>query len=179
MKLSGIISISGKPGLSKIITQSKNGIIVESLIDGKRFPVQGTQRVSSLEDISIYTFDEDVPLTEVFEAIYKKEEGKSCISHKGAHQELLDYIKTVLPNIDEDRVYHSDLKKLVQWYNLLLEKGLLEKEKEEGEGEKEEAKSNKKVAAKKKTTQTKKVAQQKPSAAKGGAKITKSAGRGK
>lgn len=148
MNLKGIISISGKPGLSKIISQSKNGIIVESLIDGKRFPVQGAQRVSSVEDISIYTYEEDVPLTDVFKAIYDKESGKSCISHKSEKVELKNYIMEVLPDIDEDRVYVSDMKKMVQWYNLLLEKGLLEsEEKEEKEASKEKASKPKKKDA--------------------------------
>lgn len=155
MKLKGIISISGKPGLSKIISQSKNGIIVESLIDGKRFPVQGAQRVSSVEDISIYTYEEDVPLTEVFQSIYDKEGGKSCISHKSEKADLKNYILEILPNIDEERVYVSDMKKMVQWYNLLQEKGLLEpeqeepKEKEEVKEEKEKPKAKKKTAKKK------------------------------
>lgn len=154
MKLKGIISISGKPGLSKIISQSKNGIIVESLIDGKRFPVQGAQRVSSVEDISIYTYEEDVPLTEVFQAIYDKEEGKNCISHKSEKSELKNYILEVLPNIDEERVYVSDMKKMVQWYNLLLEKGLLESEEEEAKEEKEPIAEDDQPKAKKKAAKT-------------------------
>ena len=133
MKLTGIISIAGKPGLSKIVTQSKNGIIVESLVDGKRFPVQGNQRVSSLDDISIYTYEEDVLLGDVFDKIYKKEEGKEAISHKVSEAELKAYIKEVLPNYDAERVYNSDLKKIVQWYNLLLGKDLLKIEEEEKE----------------------------------------------
>lgn len=150
MNLSGIISISGKPGLSKIITQSKNGIIVESLLDGKRFPVQGTQRVSSLEDISIYTMEEDVLLSEVFAKIYEKEKGKACLSHKSDAKDLKAYVREVLPNYDEDRVYNSDLKKLVQWYNLLLEKGLLKPEKKEEE-KKEKAKASTKSKSDNKT----------------------------
>lgn len=181
MKLSGIISIAGKPGLSKIISQSKNGIIVESLIDSKRFPVQGNQRVSSLDDISIYTYEEDVLLGEVFEKIYTKESGKEAISHKSDTKEIKAYIKEVLPNYDEERVYNSDLKKIVQWYNLLLSKDLLIIEKEEAKDEpkakKASAKSGKDLNPKK--TTAKKTPIKKPSSAKGGAKVTKSAGRGK
>ncbi len=158
MDLSGIISISGKPGLSKIISQSKNGIIVESLIDQKRFPVQGAQRVSSLEDISIYTYEDDVPLISVFESIHKNAKGEAILSHKSSPEEIKDFIKGILPNYDEDRVYQSDLKKIVQWYNLLLEKGLLkseEKEKEKKE-DKPKKKAPAKAAAKKKPTAKKK-----------------------
>lgn len=152
MKLSGIISIAGKPGLSKIITQSKNGIIVESLLDGKRFPVMGNQRVSSLEDISIYTYDEDVLLADVFEKIYDKESGAKCISHKSSSAELKTYLQAILPNFDEERVYHSDMKKIVQWYNLLLDKGLLKKEDKKTAKKAEEKASSKKPSAKKTST---------------------------
>lgn len=181
MKLTGIISISGKPGLSKIITQSKNGIIVESLLDGKKFPVQGNQRVSSLDDISIYTYEEDVLLCDVFEKIYEKEGGKEAISHKSDTKDLKAYLKEVLPNYDEERVYNSDLKKIVQWYNLLLSKNLLKIEEENSDESKEEkptkAAKDKKTKAKKAAPKAAKTA--KPSSAKGGAKVTKSAGRGK
>lgn len=131
MNITGIISISGKPALSKIITQSRGGIIVESLIDGKRFPVQGTERISSLEDISIYTYEEDVLLTEVFEKMLAHTNGEKAISHKSSNKELEAEFEKVLPNYDKDRVYTSDIKKVFQWFNLLLEKGLLEKEEKE------------------------------------------------
>ncbi len=180
MKLSGIISISGKPGLSKIITQSKNGIIVESLVDGKKFPVQGTQRVSSLDDISIYTYEEDVLLSEVFDKIFTKESGKEAISHKSDAATLKAYIREILPNFDEDRVYNSDLKKIVQWYNLLLSKDLLIKEEKEDSSDTENKKEAKKKAKPKaKKAAPKKAKTPKPSSAKGGSKVTKSAGRGK
>lgn len=150
MKLTGIISISGKPGLSKIISQTRTGLIVESLLDGKRSPVHGAERVSSLEDISIYTYEEDVLLTEVFKKMYEAAKGKEVLSHKSSAAELSTYLKTILPDYDEERVYSSDIKKLVQWYNLLQKKGLLEStEKEES---KESAKDPKKTAA----TKTKK-----------------------
>lgn len=181
MKLSGIISISGKPGLSKIITQSKNGIIVESLVDGKKFPVQGDQRVSSLDDISIYTNEEDMLLGDVFEKILKKENGKEAISHKSSADEIKNYIKEILPNYDEERVYNSDLKKIVQWYNLLLAKNLLKIEEEKAD-DKSEKKDTTSQITKKKTTKKaapKAARTPKPTSAKGGAKVTKSAGRGK
>jgi hypothetical protein len=178
MKLSGIISISGKPGLSQIITQSKNGIIVESLIDGKRFPVSGNQRVSSLDDISIYTYEEDILLGDVFEKIFTKENGKEALSHKSTTEEIKNYIKEILPNYDEERVYNSDLKKILQWYNLLLGKDLLKIEEKDSE-DKTENKEAKKVAPKTKKTAQKTAKTPKPSSAKGGSKVTKSAGRGK
>jgi hypothetical protein len=146
MQLSGIISISGKAGLSKIISKNKNGIIVESLIDGKRFPVQGNLRVSTLEDISIYSYDEDILLSDVFAMILKKENGKACISHKSDPSELKKYFRSVLENFDEERVYQSDIKKVIQWYNLLLEKGILELKEEKP---KKESKAKKETQPKK------------------------------
>ena len=96
MNLSGIISISGKPGLSKIVSQTRTGLIVESLLDGKRFPVHGAERVSSLEDISIYTYEDDVLLVEVFKKMYEAANGEQVISHKSSANELSTYLKEVL-----------------------------------------------------------------------------------
>lgn len=149
MNLSGIISISGKPGLSKIVSQTRTGLIVESLMDGKRTPVHGAERVSSLEDISIYTYDDDVLLTEVFDKMYEKADGKAILSHKSSAKELSDYLRDVLPKYDEDRVYGSDIKKLVQWYNLLHSKDLLKTDEKDEEKSKE--KSTKPTAEKKKS----------------------------
>jgi hypothetical protein len=128
MSLSQIITISGKPGLYKSIGQNKNSLIVESLIDGKKIPVYAAHKISALEDISIYTYDTDIPLTQVFQAIYKKENGGECISHKSAGGELKNYMKEVLPDYDEDRVYTSDIKKIFNWYNQLHGHGMLEAE---------------------------------------------------
>jgi hypothetical protein len=119
MDLSGIISISGKPGLFKVVAQAKNNIIVESLVDGKRVPAYSTDRISALEDISIYTYEEDKPLAEVYQAIYEKEKGGAILSHKESLNKLTKYLLEVSPNYDEDRVYSSDIKKLFQWYNIL------------------------------------------------------------
>ncbi len=128
MTLKGILSISGRPGLFKVIAQGKNNIIVESLLDGKRFPAYATDRISALEDISIYTYDEDKPLIEIFEAIFDKEDGKKCISHKESAKKLSEYLEEVVPNYDQERVYSSDVKKIFQWYNLLIDAKLLSKE---------------------------------------------------
>lgn len=146
MNLTGIIAISGRPGLFKVLTQGKNSIIVESLLDKKRFPAYATDRVSALEDISIYTYEEDAPLKDILTAIYKKEDGKECPSHKEDLKVLQNYILEILPNYDQERVYPSDLKKLFQWYNLLLSTGnlLLEEVVEEVVPEKEVAPKAKK-----------------------------------
>ena len=139
MDLSKVLSISGKPGLFKLVSQTKNGALIESLIDGKRQQAFAKEKISSLEDISIFTTDEDVPLSKVFKEIFKKEEGKECINPKSDTKELVSYMKEVLPNVDVERVYTSDMKKLFSWYNLLNEKGLIdlnEKEEEIEEAEK-------------------------------------------
>lgn len=119
MNLSGIIAISGKPGLFKVVAQAKNSIIVESLLDGKRAPAYSTDRISALVDISIYTYSEDKALKEIFRAIYDKENGGECLSHKDSLDKLTKYLLGILPDYDAERVYSSDIKKLFQWYNLL------------------------------------------------------------
>lgn len=151
MDLSGIISISGRPGLYKVIAQGKNNIIVESLIDKKRIPAYATDRISALDDISIYTFDGEKPLHEVFADIYKKEDGKNGPSHKEDISSLQNYLLEILPDYDDERVYASDIKKLFQWYNMLLNYGALEPVEviEEVKEEKEAPKKEKKAPAKK------------------------------
>ncbi len=125
MKLTGIIAISGRPGLFKVVAQGKNNVIVESLIDQKRFPAYATDKISALEDISIYTYDEDASLQTILAAIYEKQEGKEGLSHKDNLSTLEAYLLGVLPNYDKERVYPSDIKKIFQWYNLLLKTGAL------------------------------------------------------
>ncbi|MEY3439028.1 MAG: hypothetical protein RL265_1613 [Bacteroidota bacterium] len=133
MNLTGIIAISGRPGLYKVIAQGKNNIIVESLIDNKRFPAYATDKISALDDISIYTYDEDAPLKDLLSAIYKKEDGKMCPSHKESLTVLQNYLLELLPNYDQERVYSSDVKKMFQWYNLLHKSGNLKMEEEVAE----------------------------------------------
>jgi hypothetical protein len=152
MNLSGIISISGKPGLFKVVAQGKNNIIVESLIDQKRSPAYSTDRISSLEDISIYTTDEDAPLKDILVAIYEKENGKSCPSHKDDLKVLTNYLKEILPNYDDERVYPSDIKKIFQWYNLLLSSGNLQPSTEETDKDESGMKPEEKKEAKKKAS---------------------------
>jgi L-rhamnose mutarotase len=126
--LKGILSISGYGGLFKMISQAKNSIIVESLMDGKRMPAYATSRISALEDISIFTEEGDEKLLQVFKLIYDKEEGKQTISHKSSSQELKTFMESILPNYDKERVYVSDIKKVISWYNLLIEHELLNAE---------------------------------------------------
>jgi hypothetical protein len=119
----------------------KSGLIVESLIDGKRIPAYATHKILALEDISIYTDDADVPLADVFGLIAKKHGGKPAANPKKASiDELKQELADVLPDYDRDRVYNSDLKKLFQWYNVLAENGLLVDEEEVEKEEKPKAK---------------------------------------
>jgi ribosomal protein L24 len=140
IKLKDIISISGKGGLYKFIAQARNGIVVESLESKKRHVAPATARVSSLEDIAIFTHEEEVPLADIFYLIHEKSEGKKTVSHKAPEEELKDRFKELVPEYDEERVYVSDIKKVFHWYNELQEFGLLEliDKKEEGK-EAEEA----------------------------------------
>ncbi len=121
MTLDELIVISGKPGIFKINAQSKSGLIVESLKDKKKFPVMNIHNVSSLNDIAVYTYEEEVPLKQVFLNIHKKENGAKTISHKENKNKLTDFFTEVLPNYDTERVYPSNIKKVVQWYNQLVD----------------------------------------------------------
>lgn len=129
--LKEILSISGKPGLQKLISNSSNAIIVESLIDGKRFPAYSNSKIIALEDISIYTENEDMPLKEVFKRIHEKENGQKALSHKEPNEKIITYFNEIVPEYDKVRVYTSDMKKIIQWYNLLTDKGLLNFEEKE------------------------------------------------
>lgn len=122
MELKDIVAINGKPGLYEIKAQSKGGIIVESLIDSKRIPITVTHNISALNEIAIYTYEEEIPLRIVLKSIGEKENGKEALSHKENDKVLNSYFREVLPNFDEERVYTSNIKKIVQWYNLLASK---------------------------------------------------------
>lgn len=124
--LKGLLAIAGQRGLFKMVSQAKNSIIVESLLDGKRMPAYATSRISALEDISIYTEDEDVKLFDVFKTIYEKEKGGMAISPKSSGNELKVYFEEILPLYDKDRVYVSDIKKVITWYNILIENKLFD-----------------------------------------------------
>ena len=120
-----IISIAGKPGLFKIISNTSSALIVESLIDGKRFPSYSNAKIIAIEDISIYTENGDFPLKDVFKRIHEKENGGKTLSHKESADAIKAYFEIILPEYDREKVYISDMKKMLQWYNLLLEKELL------------------------------------------------------
>lgn len=120
MEFSKIIAVSGKPGLFEILSQTKSGVIVKSLIDGKRLPINATNNVSLLENIAIYTHSEEVPLSNVLKSIADKEENKEAISHKSSNNELSSYFSEILPDYDNERVYTSNIKKVIQWYNILV-----------------------------------------------------------
>ena len=117
MNLEKIVAISGKPGLYEIISQTKGGIIVESLVDKKRLPINAMHNVSVLNDIAIYTHDDEIPLRNIFKTIANK--GSEVISHKESNDKLISFFNEILPNYDEDRVYPSNIKKIVQWYSIL------------------------------------------------------------
>ncbi len=123
MTIEKLIVVSGKPGIFKIENQSKTGLIVESLMDKKKFPILNIHNVSGLNDIAIYTYEDEIPLREVFYSIYKKEDGKKTINHKESKKVLEDFLESVLPNYDRERVYPSNIKKIIQWYNLLVDAG--------------------------------------------------------
>lgn len=131
MDLTEILSISGKPGLYKMLSHTKTGMLVESMADKKRFPVFAHEKVSSLEEISIFTEDDDVPLKDVFKKIHEMLEGDKALSHKSSSEELKDFFDDVLPDYDKERVYVSDIKKVIQWYNVLHEMELLDFSEEE------------------------------------------------
>ncbi|MCT4613879.1 MAG: DUF5606 domain-containing protein [Marinifilaceae bacterium] len=129
--LKGILAVSGKPGLYKMVANSKNALIVESLKDKKRMPAYASSKISALEDISIFTETGDMPLVEVFEKIYNYTEKGKAINHKSSPEDLKEFMANVLPEYDEYRVNVSDMKKLFQWYNILHESNILDFSKEE------------------------------------------------
>ena len=127
MSLDKILAIGGKPGLYRLLTQTRSGFVAESLLDGKRLSVGMTSNVSVLSEIAIYTLTEELPLREVFAKIKEKEDGgKTAVSHKDDKLKLEEYFFELLLDYDEERVYTSDIKKVIQWYNLLLQHGINE-----------------------------------------------------
>lgn len=125
MSIQKILAISGKPGLFELKIQTRTGFVAESLLDGKRITVGMRSNVSLLSEIAVYTYSEEVRLSEVFKAIAAKENGEQTISHKEDDAKLKAYFREILPEFDEDRVYTSDIKKIFNWYNLLQPKGLV------------------------------------------------------
>ena len=137
MELKDIVAINGKPGLYEIKAQSKGGVIVKSLLDSKKFPVTVSHNISALNEIAIYTYEEEIPLRIIFKAIGDKENGKEAISPKENGKVLTSYFREILPDFDEERVYTSNIKKVLQWYNLLASKNfdftVIKEEEEETE----------------------------------------------
>ncbi|MEC8617368.1 MAG: DUF5606 domain-containing protein [Bacteroidota bacterium] len=142
MELKDFISVAGKSGLHTIVGKSKNNVIVESLKDKKRFPIFNTNKISALSDISIYTYDEEILLSELFDRIQKKYKKEAAISHLESADELKKVFEELVPNYDKEQVYNSDIKKVFQWYNILHDTDNLVSEKSKEEEKKE---SNKKA----------------------------------
>ncbi len=124
MELQKILAISGQPGLWEFVAQSTSGVIVESLTDAHRMNVPASAKVSSMGEISLFLETRDEPISRVFEALYKHTGGRPTISHKADPEQLKALFKAVLPDYDRDRVHVSDMKKVVQWFNILVEKGM-------------------------------------------------------
>lgn len=137
MSLDKILSVSGKPGLYRMLTQTRTGLVAESLIDGKRITVGMRHNVSLLSEISVFTLQDEMPLREVFLKIQEKEGGgKASIPPKSSKDELEEYFFSVLPDYDEDRVYPSHISKILKWYNMLIEQEINDfSEAVDGEGE--------------------------------------------
>lgn len=176
MQLEKIISISGKPGLFKLISQLKNGFIIEDVVSKKKVSIGNSSQVSLLDNIAMFTTDKEVPLFDVFENVAKNYDYKETISHKSSDADLRDFMSKSLPDYDSDRVYVSDMKKLAQWYNILQKAGYITPESfvkpetatEEASGE--EKKEEKKPAAKKAAPKTEKPAAPKAKASTSAAK---------
>ena len=137
-----ILAISGEPGLYKLVTKTQNGLIVEHVETKKRQPAYAAAKISSLDDIAIFTESEDKPLKDVFKAIYEKENGQQAISHKVSKNELVNYFSEILPDYDKDRVYISDIKKAINWYNLLQKVDMLDFTEEEKNEEESQQKND-------------------------------------
>ncbi len=119
MGLKKIVAISGKSGLYKIVSQTKGGLLVESLVDKKKLPINAIHNVSVLNDISMYTYEDEVPLRNIIKTIAYKYNNGEAISHKESNENLASFFSEVLPNYDQERVYTSNIKKVAQWYNIL------------------------------------------------------------
>ncbi len=145
--LKGILAIAGQPGLYKLITETKNHLIVESLETGKRMPAYTTAKISTLEDIAIFTETEDVPLKDILHKISEKEDGGPAIDHKAPADKLKVYFGEILPDYDRERVYVSDIKKILLWYNILQKNELLDFSEEEKESEEKTDSENENIAA--------------------------------
>lgn len=161
MDLTNVIAITGMPGLYSVVGQSKGGVIVESLDTKKRMPAFSSNKVSSLEDISIFTYTEEVPLKDVFKKIFDKESGKAVAEPKD-NNAFKTYFLEILPDFDQERVYTSDIKKVLKWYNALQTAGLLAVEDDKKAKKTEKSEEGKEGAAKPKATAKVKAVEKKP-----------------
>lgn len=180
MQLEKIISISGKPGLFKLVSQLRNGFIIEDVTTKKKISIGNSSQVSLLDNIAMFTFDKEVPLFDVFENIAKDTDYKETINHKSSDAELRTFMEKALPNYDTERVYVSDIKKLAQWYNILHKAGYITpdsfvKTAETNEAElQEEGKKEVKITPKKSETKAEKPAAPKSKASSAAKSSTKS-----
>ena len=125
MSLEKIMSIAGKPGIFNLVLQTRTGFVVESLLDKKKITMKLNSNVSLLSEIAIFTYNEEVKLFEIFKTIATKENCGATLSHKESNEAISKYFREILPEYDEDRVYASDIKKILNWYNLLHSSGLI------------------------------------------------------
>ena len=130
MEFSKIIVVTGKPGIFKVLNQSRVGYIVESLVDGKKMPISPTNKITSIEDIVVFTDADEIKLLDVFKKFKEHTKGEQAIDHKQDESEVKAYFEAVLPNYDKERVYFSDIKKMILWYNLLQKNNMLDFEEE-------------------------------------------------
>lgn len=138
MDLSKILAVGGKPGLYKLVAQSRSGLVVEALKDGKRTPAFASQNISALDEISIYTESEETPLKEVFKNMYEKLQGENAPASKASNDEIVGFFEEILPEYDRDMVRIGDMKKVYRWYNELQEADLMTWDDEEDKAESEE-----------------------------------------
>jgi len=131
MDLNKILSIAGKPGLYRLVAQSKNGLIIESLLDGKRMNAFMNEKISSLEEISLFSHSEDVALKDVLQNIFNLTNGQKAIDNKADDVKIKEFFGQIVPDYDKERVYVSHMRKVIGWYNLLQEKGMLDFTEEE------------------------------------------------
>ena len=125
MNLEGILYVSGKPGLFKVVSNTKNTVIIESLTDKRRRPIHSQTQANMLEEIGIYTYNDTKSISDIFDKIAEKENGDKTISHKSSENELTSYFREILNDYDEEKVYLSDIKKVFQWYNTIHNAGLI------------------------------------------------------
>ena len=138
MELEGIINVSGKPGLFKVISKSNNTVIIESLTDKKRTAIYSHNQANLLNEIGIYTYNDTVPISDIFTKIAEKTSCGPSINHKSSKDDLINFFREILPEYDEDRVYISDIKKVIQWYNIMQSVNLIKIQKNKNENKKEE-----------------------------------------